>query len=189
MIPDHELIRRATEHQDRHAFSQLVLRYQSALRQWSRRLCNGDAALADDLAQETFIKAWVALKGFRVDARFSTWLYRIAFNTAANRWRRKDPAWCSLDELPEEPVEASSELARFACNRDLGQALLQLSTAQQLALRLCFDDGFSHEEAALIMGVPLGTLKAHVARGKQKLHKLLQDWQPPAAGGKHDRPA
>lgn len=178
MVPDQELIKRVIEVRDQHAFSQLVLRYQSALRVWSRRLCDGDAALADDLAQETFIKAWVALKGFRAESKFSTWLYRIAFNTAANRWRSKKPEWCSLDEVYDEPPIENCEIRSFASHRDVGQALMQLSTAQQLAIRLCFDDGFSHEEAAEIMNLPLGTLKAHIARGKQKLQKLLQDWHP-----------
>ena len=51
-----------------------------------------------------------------------------------------------------------------------------LSAAQQLAIRLCFEDGFSHDEVATIMGIPLGTVKTHVARGKQKLQKLLSSW-------------
>ena len=67
----------------------LVLRYQSQLRLWAHRLCDGDAHLADDLAQEAFIKAYAALGAFRAESKFSTWLYRIAFNIAANRWRGK----------------------------------------------------------------------------------------------------
>ena len=52
-----------------------------------------------------------------------------------------------------------------------------LSAGQQLAIRLCYEDGFSHEEAATIMGIPLGTVKTHIARGKQKLQTLLASWQ------------
>lgn len=174
-VSDQELISRVVAKKDQHAFSQLVLRYQSQLRVWARRLCNGDAHLADDLAQETFIKAYAALGAFRAEAKFSTWLYRIAFNIAANRWRSKKIQWCELDD--NEDVEAElCELKQFDAKRDVEAAMQQLSAAQQLAIRLCFEDGFSHDEAASIMGVPLGTLKTHVARGKQKLQTLLASW-------------
>lgn len=174
-IPDQELIARVVAKKDQHAFAQLVLRYQSQLRVWARRLCDGDAHLADDLAQETFIKAYAALGAFRAEAKFSTWLYRIAFNIAANRWRGKKIQWCELDD--NEDIESEHcELKQFDAKRDVEAAMQQLSAAQQLAIRLCFDDGFSHDEAATIMGIPLGTLKTHVARGKQKLQTLLASW-------------
>ena len=174
-IPDQELIARVVAKKDQHAFAQLVLRYQSQLRLWARRLCDGDAHLADDLAQETFIKAYAALGAFRAEAKFSTWLYRIAFNIAANRWRGKKIQWCELDD--NEEIEAElCELKQFDAKRDVEAAMQQLSAAQQLAIRLCFEDGFSHDEAASIMGVPLGTLKTHVNRGKQKLQTLLVAW-------------
>jgi RNA polymerase sigma factor (sigma-70 family) len=174
-IPDQELIARVVARKDQHAFAQLVLRYQSQLRLWARRLCDGDAHLADDLAQETFMKAYAALGAFRAESKFSTWLYRIAFNIAANRWRSKKMQWCELDE--NEDVEAEHcELKQFDARRDVEAAMQQLSPAQQLAIRLCFEDGFSHDEAASIMGVPLGTLKTHVNRGKQKLQTLLSSW-------------
>jgi RNA polymerase sigma factor (sigma-70 family) len=174
-VPDQELIARVVAKKDQHAFAQLVLRYQSQLRLWARRLCDGDAHLADDLAQEAFMKAYAALGAFRAESKFSTWLYRIAFNIAANRWRGKKIQWCELDE--NEDIEAElCELKQFDAKRDVEAAMQQLSAAQQLAIRLCFEDGFSHDEAASIMGIPLGTLKTHVNRGKQKLQILLASW-------------
>ena len=178
-ISDAELIARVIHSKDQHAFAQLVLRYQSPLRLWARRLCDGDTHLADDLAQETFIKAYGALSAFRAEAKFSTWLYRIAFNVAANRWRSKKLQWCSLDHS-DELVAEQCTLTQFDAKRDLEAAMLQLSAAQQLAVRLCYDDGFSHEEAASIMGVPLGTIKTHVLRGKKKLQLLLSAWNEAA---------
>ncbi len=174
-IPDQELIARVVSRKDQHAFAQLVLRYQSQLRTWARRLCNGDTHLADDLAQETFMKAYAALGAFRADAKFSTWLYRIAFNIAANRWRNKKIEWCELSD-DEDAVAEHCELQQFDAKKDVEAAMQQLSAGQQLALRLCYEDGFSHEEAATIMGVPLGTVKTHIARGKQKLQTLLVSW-------------
>lgn len=174
-IPDQELIARVVAKKDQHAFSQLVLRYQSQLRLWARRLCDGDVHLADDLAQETFMKAYAALGAFRAESKFSTWLYRIAFNIAANRWRRKKMEWCELDENDDIENDVC-EIQQYAAKKDVESAMLQLSQAQQIAIRLCFEDGFSHEEAASIMSIPLGTLKTHVARGKQKLQVLLASW-------------
>jgi len=79
-ISDAQLIARVVVRDDRHAFGELVRRHQSAVRSPLRRLTNGNAALADDLAQETFLLAYRNLKSFRQDAKFSTWLYRIAYN-------------------------------------------------------------------------------------------------------------
>lgn len=175
-MSDQELIARVVKRGDQHAFAQLVLRYQSQLRIWARRLCNGDTHMADDLAQETFIKAYAALGSFRAEARFSTWLYRIAFNVAANRWRSKKIEWCELDD--NEDLEADQcSLQQFHAQKDVEAAMQTLSAGQQMAIRLCYEDGFSHEEAASIMGVPLGTVKTHIARGKQKLQILLVSWQ------------
>jgi RNA polymerase sigma factor (sigma-70 family) len=176
-ISDQTLIARVVATKDQHAFAQLVLRYQSQLRIWARRLCNGDIHLADDLAQETFIKAYAALPAFRAEAKFSTWLYRIAFNIAASRWRAKKIDWCELGEQHDQAAE-TCEAQQFAAKKDVEAALQQLSSPQQLAIRLCFEDGFSHDEAAEIMSIPLGTLKTHVARGKQKLQILLSSWHP-----------
>src|SRR3954467_8585632 len=77
-LSDAQLIARCVVGDDRHAFAELVRRHQSAVRACLRKLTSGNAALADDLAQETCIQAWRNLKSFRQEARFSTWLYRIA---------------------------------------------------------------------------------------------------------------
>src|SRR5512133_2895584 len=79
-VTDAQLIARCIVGDDRHAFAELVKRHQSAVRACLRKLTVGNHALADDLAQDTFILAWRNLKSFRQEARFSTWLYRIATN-------------------------------------------------------------------------------------------------------------
>ena len=174
-ISDQALIARVVAKHDQHAFAQLVLRYQSQLRTWARRLCNGDTHLADDLAQETFIKAYAALPAFRADSKFSSWLYRIAFNIAASRWRTKKLQWCALEDT-EEVEYAHCETDNFHFKKDFDSAMRQLSEPQQLAIRLCFEEGFSHGEVADIMGIPLGTVKTHILRGKQKLEVFLSHW-------------
>src|SRR5512140_1092049 len=90
-VTDAELIARVVVQDDRHAFSELVRRYQSGVRATLRRLTAGNHALADDLAQETFLLAYRNLKSFRQEARFSTWLYRIATNAfLADARKRKE---------------------------------------------------------------------------------------------------
>jgi RNA polymerase sigma-70 factor (ECF subfamily) len=174
-ISDQQLINRVLKKQDQHAFAQLVLRHQSSLRRWTRRLCVDEPNLADDLAQEVFLKAYIALASYRAEAAFSTWLFRIAFNLAAQRWRQKKHHWA--DEAEEQDVlNPNCDYARWEAKKDISAALKYLSPAQQLAIGLCFEEGLSHEEAALIMHIPLGTLKTHVNRGKQKLQHLLSAW-------------
>ncbi|HQZ46706.1 MAG TPA: sigma-70 family RNA polymerase sigma factor, partial [Usitatibacteraceae bacterium] len=86
---DAQLVLAVVAHDDREAFSHLVRRHQSMVRSVLRRLAKGDQGLADDLAQETFLLAWRNLRSFRFDSRFSTWLYRIAFNTWLSQARRR----------------------------------------------------------------------------------------------------
>lgn len=182
---DAALIARVLTQRDQHAFRQLVLRYQSPVRRWARRLCNGDLAAADDLAQEVFLKAYRSLDGFRGQARFSTWLYRITFNLAVSQKRLARERWVQV-ELPD--VEDEVKGGHAACThaesaevqRDLASAMHQLAQAQQWALRLSLEEGMSHEEIASIMDIPLGTVKTHLLRGKQKLRDILSHWREKA---------
>src|SRR6478672_1997063 len=90
-LTDAQLIARVVVHDDRNAFSELVRRHQSAVRTTLRRLTAGNHALADDIAQETFMLAYRNLKSFRQEAKFSTWLYRIATNAfLADARKRKE---------------------------------------------------------------------------------------------------
>lgn len=175
-LSDQVLIERTVKRQDRHAYSQLVRRYQSRLRQALRTLCNGDDALADDMAQEAFIKAYKALAGFKGQAQFFTWLYQIARNQLMSHYRKKLPEPDSeiVDKISSHTAfEGGCELTR----RDLQRAMSELSAAQREALHLTYHLGHSNEEAARLMQVPVGTVKSHVLRGKAKLKTLLQDWQ------------
>lgn len=180
-MSDAGLIARVLTNGDPHAFRQLVLRYQSSVRRWGRRLMDDDTA-GDDLAQETFIKAWRSLQQYRGDARFSTWLYRIAFNLAASRKRLlreqwKTVEWDELTTSPLPPQQHTSEATASDMRRDFEAALATLSAAQQIVLRLSLEEGLSHEEIAAIMALPLGTVKTHLLRGKQKLRTQLAPWR------------
>src|SRR6516165_5130548 len=110
-VSDAQLIARVLVQDDRHAFSELVRRHQSTVRACLRKLTAGNAALADDLAQETFLLAYRNLKSFRQESKFSTWLYRIATNAyLAEARKRKEELLGDRDQdlAPEEDGERAA---------------------------------------------------------------------------------
>ena len=176
------LIARVLLTDDRHAFAELVKRHQSSVRACLRKLSAGNHALADDLAQETFILAWRNLASFRQEARFSTWLYRIATNCwlAHNRKRREELLGDRVDALAEGDDtmphldDMQSDHARGTTLKiDLERAMAALSEAERAAIVQCYHNDLSHEEAAYVLDCPIGTVKTHVLRGKQKLKAAL----------------
>lgn len=172
---DDTLIGRVQKNDDRQAFTELVKRYQSRLRYSLRQLTGHDAALADDLAQETFIRAYRHLGGFRGDARFFTWLYRIAWRCFADHHRqRKREADIDPGQLPEAGYTTHE---RDDLHIDFARALLHFEPAQRMTLHLHLQRGFTHSEIAHIMACPLGTVKSHIQRGKPKLQQLMEAWQ------------
>jgi RNA polymerase sigma-70 factor (ECF subfamily) len=191
-IPDAQLIARCLVGDDRHAFAALVRRHQPGVRACLRKLTLGNHALADDLAQETFVLAWRNLSSFRQEARFSTWLYRIATNCwLAQARKRKEELLGDRDAgVPDEddgdPSAAdapSADHARAATLKiDMERALATLSDAERAAIVQCYHNDLTHEEAAYVLGCPVGTVKTHVLRAKQKLKLALGAWNPgPAA--------
>ena len=189
-VTDAQLIARCIVGDDRHAFAELVKRHQSGVRACLRKLTAGNHALADDLAQDTFVLAWRNLKSFRQEARFSTWLYRIATNCwlAHLRKRREEPLGDRDAELVDDADDAPGEDARDADHAqgttmkiDLERAMARLSEAERAAIVECYHNDLSHEEAAYVLGCPVGTIKTHILRGKQKLKAALAAWAPSEA--------
>lgn len=170
---DADLIARVLSRKDHHAFGELVRRYQSPLRAFLTRMTRGDSHLADDLAQETFLKAWKKLSSYRGGARFSTWLFGIAVNELRSAARAKtEIALGDLSDLPPEPEAAAGD-SDSRLRLDLTEALKRISSPERVAILLCCQNGFSHEEAAQILDCPLGTVKTNIVRGKEKLKKYL----------------
>jgi RNA polymerase sigma-70 factor (ECF subfamily) len=183
-VSDAQLIARVLVKEDRHAFGELVRRHQSAVRACLRKLTAGNHALADDLAQETFLLAYRNLKSFRQEAKFSTWLYRIAYNAflADARKRKELPLVENESDDAEEriiPDDAATPVARTAAlSVDLERAMAKLSYAERAAIVQCYHNDLSHEEAAVVLGCPVGTVKTHILRAKQKLKVELGAWAP-----------
>lgn len=177
---DASLITRVLVEDDRGAFADLVNRHQGAIRGLLRRLCGGDSALADDLAQETFVRAYRGLRGFRGGSRLATWLHRIAYNCfldhhgRAGRWAERAGA-----DGPEPPSRTTDDpLLRH----DLERAMTSLRPAEAAALTLSYVHLHSHEEIAEVLGCPVGTVKTHIFRGKQRLRAYLDGWSDQRRG-------
>lgn len=171
---DASLVVRVAASDDRSAFELLVRRHQSKLRNFLRRLTGNDTARADDLAQETFFKAYRSIKTYKGAAAFSSWLYRIAYNTFLNDERNR---------LPETALDVSGQpLASHAAENegkaiDIDRALRCLSIRQQAIFDLHYKKGMTHEEIGNALEVPLGTVKSDLRRGLYRLRKLLKDWK------------
>ncbi len=161
------LIARATAG-DAAAFDALVRTHQSRLRGFLRRLTRGDAALADDLAQETFFEAWRKIAQYRGAGSFAGWLSRIGWSRFLMEARKRKPEL--LEDLPEQTVETAPDT-----KLDLESAMHRISAAERAALTLCYAMGYSNDEAADILEMPLGTVKSHVLRGRDKMRVLLED--------------
>jgi RNA polymerase sigma-70 factor (ECF subfamily) len=171
---DAHLIAHALQAGDPNAFGELVRRYQSPVRSFLRKLTRGDEALADDLAQETFLRAWRRLETFRAEARFSTWLFGIAMNEFRGRLRRdRRHPWDEPGDRTSDP-EPAVEGPPAGLRLDLDEALGRLTLPERAAILLCCQHGLTHEEAAQTLHVPLGTVKTNILRGKEKLRRWLE---------------
>jgi RNA polymerase sigma factor (sigma-70 family) len=169
---DTDPIARVLSREDHHAFGELVRRHQSPVRAFLTRMTRGDSHLANDLAQETFLKAWKNLKTFRGGAKFSTWLFGIAFNEFRSAARKRKEL--ALENVKDLPQEMESPATTSDLRLDLTAALEQLNSSERAAIILCCQNGLSHEEAAQVLECPLGTVKTNVLRGREKLKKLLR---------------
>lgn len=172
---DKALVARVLLGNDQRAFEQLVRRHQGMVRAQLRRLLRGDAAAADDLAQETFLLAWKKLGQFRGDAQFSTWLYRIAYSCFLQARRRS--SWIENRTQEDAVDELQAPMDATDLKLDLARAMRHLSDAEQMVLLHCVQLGLSHEEAAYVLDMPLGTVKTHALRGKTKLRQRMTAWQ------------
>jgi RNA polymerase sigma-70 factor (ECF subfamily) len=166
---DAALVARVVADDERSAFELLVRRHQSPLRNFLRRLTRDDSARADDLAQETFLKAYRMLGSFRGAAAFRTWLYRIAYNCFLNDERGR-VAMGEFDEGLHSP--ASADTAPDA-EIDVERALALLPARRRAVFDLCYRKGMTQAEVAEVLEIPLGTVKSEMSRGQARLRELL----------------
>ncbi len=156
------------------AFAELVNRHQARLRAFLRRLCGSDF-LADDIAQDTFIKAHAALDGFQGGGSFRSWLYAIAYREFLQT-RRKENAATKLGEALKSEVSTTTSTdpnVEMGLSLDLRQALASLEEVERAVILLCDAAGLSHSEAAIAINRPLGSIKTYIARARQKMRDAL----------------
>ena len=162
------------------AFDVLLRRYQVRVVNYVLALTR-DPNEAEDLAQEAFVRAFRALKKFRGESSFKTWLYSIATNVAQThldgRGRRERLGERSADGNPLEVSEVSSgdaSVEQTLVQREaIDRALAELSEDLRLAVILRDVEGLEYQEIADIMGVPLGTVESRIFRARQRLRPLL----------------
>jgi RNA polymerase sigma-70 factor (ECF subfamily) len=170
------------------AFEQIVRRYQRPVLSLLVRL-TGDRALAEDLAQETFVKAFRNLAAFDVTRRLSAWILRIAHNTGIDAMRRRRIRAVSLDTGPRPddttPAEPAAPVTpdpveRVALQRALEAALATLRPDQREAVALRYEEGLSFDEIGQVLRIPEVTARSHVHRARKELARLLAaaGWGP-----------
>ena len=153
-------------------FSRLVRLHQQPLRAFLRRL-SGNAAEADDLAQDSFVFAWEHIARFDPARDFRPWLFGIAWR----KWRERQRGWRRLlrRETAYAEGQETVDAADLGLRLDLAAACAALPPDQRAALLLCLGCDFTQMEAAEALSLPLGTVKSHIARGREKLAAFLGD--------------
>lgn len=158
---------------DKSAFDHLTRKYQSSIRRFFLNLTMGDSPLSDDLAQETFIKAYLNLNSFQGLSGFSTWLFRIAYNVHYDFVRSKK----ITADIDESQINHLHQLDNsFSAEKlDIHQALQLLRREEKTAVLLFYMEDKKHKEIAKIMQCPLGTVKTYILKGKEKLGVYLKN--------------
>ena len=157
---------------DARAFGQLVDAHQAAVRAFLRRLV-GSYADADDLAQEAFARTWEVLHRFDGASSLRTFICGVAFQywrrarRSTSRRQAREDSYAELADTETEPP------ARAAARLALRRAMDNLPEDQRAVLALCLGQDFTHAEAAEILGLPLGTVKSHVTRGRARLREAM----------------
>jgi RNA polymerase sigma-70 factor, ECF subfamily len=172
---DADLVERALDG-DRHAFTEVVRRYDDKLRGLAYKLLGGDRHAMDDVMQEAYVRAYTSLPRFRRDADLGTWLYRIVYNACIDELRRQGRRAAPVDASevtwdrpstrpgPERVVTAADAVA---------QALATLPPEMRAAVVLVDGEGFDNVKAAEILGVPPGTIASRLFRGRAAIRLAL----------------
>ncbi|MCL1974259.1 MAG: sigma-70 family RNA polymerase sigma factor, partial [Bacteroidetes bacterium] len=168
---------------DLNAYTPLVEKYRRYVYVLVKRVCK-DSAEAEELAQDVFVKAYEHLGAFRGKSAFSTWLYRIAFNTVVSHARKKKRYGVSLDQIDprtfavsdsEEQSEREIRMRREQRYASLERLLANLPANEQLLIALYYTEELKMEEVAEIVGLSLTNTKVKIHRIRQKLTMLYKE--------------
>ena len=171
-VEELKLISRCVLADDRNAFGTLVEAYQPQLRRFFLNLTLGDAYLSDDLAQETFLKAYLELRRFRGLSRFGTWLYRIGYNEFCS-YKRREHASVDIDTIIEPPDEGAAQAASDA-EHDVHVALAALGETERTMVTLFYIEDMPLKQIAAVTGLNQNTVRSHLHRARAKMTKILK---------------
>ena len=194
-LSDIALVTQVAVFRNKKAFDQLVKKYQSPVRRFFLNQTLGDEQLSDDLAQETFIKAYVNITKFRGMASFSTWLMRIAYNVFYDEVRKRKVETVSFEEggrrkeegdylhsqsyrqnvsLQQDYSPSSFLLPPSSLKMDIYAALALLKPDERTCITLQLIDGYPIDQIAKVTGIAENTVKSHLHRGKEKMANYLK---------------
>jgi RNA polymerase sigma-70 factor (ECF subfamily) len=174
---------------DHRAFEALVLKYQERIYRLIQRMISS-SDVVDDLAQEVFIRAYRSIGDFKGESSLYTWLYKIALNLCRNHYRTRGrkPAHEELDEadgaigLEAAGGTPEDEVSRREFWDQLRRGLDELPAEQREAVVFCDLEGMSYEEMANVIGVPIGTVRSRIFRGRRALQERLAPFHDLPAG-------
>ena len=178
-ISNEELVRKS-QFGDKAAFEQLVIRHQELVFSLAYKL-TGNREMANDVAQEAFIRAWKAIEKFRGDSTFSTWIYRITVNTAWTlRKKAKKHNTLNIDDTYEPIViDEKKDPELVAINSDLSSVLInaldKIPIEQRIIVELKNIEGRSHKEIADYLDISVTAAKVRLHRAHQKLRQILEE--------------
>lgn len=184
---DNQLVERVLKN-DTQAFTLLVLRYQHKVLGLIGRFVK-DPYEAEDVAQESFLKAYRALSSFRGDSAFYTWLYRIAVNTAKNylvsKGRRPPSTDVDVDDaqlvddssLLRELESPDAAMEKEDLRKVIQQAIEELPEELRTAFSLREFSGLSYEDITQVMDCPVGTVRSRIFRARESIDKRIQEFR------------
>jgi RNA polymerase sigma-70 factor (ECF subfamily) len=175
----------------RRAFTELMRRYQQRV-YWAARRIVGTHEDADDIAQETFVKAYTALGDFRGESSFFTWLYRIAINLSLNAVRKRQlVSYLRDNEIINRVFPSSEDPSRAVEFKEtqsrLQEAIARLPEKQRAVFVMRYYDELSYEEISEVMKTSVGGLKANYFHALRKVREYMTDEIPSGASGHHRR--
>ena len=182
-ISDIALVTQVAVFHNKRAFDQLVRKYQSPVRRFFLNQTLGDEQLSDDLAQDTFIKAYTNITAFRGISSFSTWLFRIAYNVFYDHCRKMkneklEMSNVDIQACPESAFSGNHNssflIPHSSLKMDLYKALSQLKEEERTCITLQLIDGYPIDRISKITCIPENTVKSHLRRGKEKLTDYLK---------------
>ena len=168
---------------DTGAFEALVLRYQARIVNYASAMVH-DPGVAEDVAQETFVRAWRGLDRFRGESSFRTWLYRVATNVARTHADRRGRQACTADRSLDDETEplhagnvpsAGPDVETALVTREaIDHALAELPDELRVALVLRDVEGLDYKEIAAVTGAPMGTVESRIFRARRRMRTLLR---------------